>query len=590
MVFYGTIQQQLGEGPVVSGEEMRRLEEEKKAGELKAKILSEELDITITKLKAGEITSITQIPEEQRKYLNIPEGFFGKVEEYSRQKAAYESSIREQSEWALARKLILSGKGWVAQDVPSLRSKIKRLREEGLESTFVTGYVGWGELSATRESLATGWKPIQVQYEPGYTPTGDVSKDLYHLTRGSLKGWGAVPGGEAHKEYLASIKTPEVYQPTTPTWDIPTVSRIEKVPQQPTISAYEGAVIPYKSYKQTWWAATGEAIKRIPEGARMSLAGGITEFDIGEGVRYIFDPYKYAGKLKGEEKLFVAGEPQFGTIVSEEYLPTEAKPFIGTKFEFAEMKGFEPSPELYKRTGTRVSKYAPAVIEMGGLIGASFISPTMAIGVVPAYIFGRSTKQVVTSPTISGKALGVAGMGLGLAGFGFGMAGLQTSITMGEMKSAIAYKPQLKLGTREILKGGIIKDVYVSRYQVGGTKVIKEAEIYSKLIKGRTYALGGRGSIFVRTTEYMTGKEITYIAGTKLKGLGFGLGVGTKGWQPSVSVGGVFQAGLNPFTFPPKDTIKSFPSFEIPPTTNFSGVSLKNFTFEPKIGSIFPFL
>ena len=128
MQFYGTLQQQLAGETIVSEEERKRLEEEKRAGELKAKRLSEELDITIARLKAGEITSITQIPLEQRKYLNIPEGFFVRVEEYHRQKSAYESAMKEKAEWELARKLILSGKGWVARDVPSLRSKIRKLR------------------------------------------------------------------------------------------------------------------------------------------------------------------------------------------------------------------------------------------------------------------------------------------------------------------------------------------------------------------------------------------------------------------------------------------------------------------------------
>ena len=285
-------------------------------------------------------------------------------------------------------------------------------------------------------------------------------------------------------------------------------------------------------YTRDVFGMTSEAIRRTPEGIRMSLAGGITEFDIGKGFEYIFDPYKY-GKRIGEERITIT-QPQFGTIVSEEYLPTEAKLFKGTKFEYIRMKGFEPPLELFE---TRISKHAPAVIETGALIAAS-VTPAGA-AVVSGYITGRGVKQTIEAPTIPKKLLGVPMIVGGIVGMGATMRGLQRSITQMEISEAVAYKPQLKFGVRETLKGGVIKDVYVSRYQVGGTKVIKEAEIYFKPLSGEKFAMMGRGSVFARTTEFMTGKEITYMAGTELKGLGFGLGVGTKGWQPSISVGKV---------------------------------------------------
>ncbi len=511
MVLSGTIQQQLMGMPVVSEEEMRRLEEEKRAGEVTAKRLSGELDITITRLKAGEITSIEQIPLEQRKYLDIPQGFFEKVGEYHQQKSAYELAMRENKEWALARKLILTGKGWVAQDVPSLRKKVKALREEGLQS--------YHTISATRPSLASS------EIIAAWSEKHKMSPSLETVKR--------ILAGDVTPYYGAS----PVYESFKPSWETPSeqfsfgevYGVSTKAPAPSMISAYEGAVIPYE---QTWWGATKQAVGRVPTGIQMTATGLITEFEPAKGLKYIFAPYKYGTRI-GEEKISVI-EPQFGTIVSKEHLPTEAKPFIGTKFEFAKMKGFEPSPKLYE---TRMATLAPVVVETGFLIGASF-TPAGA-GVVSGYITARSFKQTIESPTISGKVLGVAGVGLGLYGMSATMRGLQSSITSAEISEAVAYKPQLKFGTRETLKGGVIKDVYSARYQIGGTKVIKEAEIYSKLISGEKYAVMGRGSVFARTTEYMTGKPITYMAGTELKGLGFGLGVGTKGWQPSISVGRV---------------------------------------------------
>ncbi len=93
-----------------------------------------------------------------------------------------------------------------------------------------------------------------------------------------------------------------------------------------TISAYEGATLPIM--QQTWWESTKQALGRTPTGFQMSMRGAIVDWDVGKGLRYVFEPFKYSGKLKGEEKLFVAGTPQFGTYVSEEYLPSEYKPFV----------------------------------------------------------------------------------------------------------------------------------------------------------------------------------------------------------------------------------------------------------------------
>ena len=317
-----------------------------------------------------------------------------------------------------------------------------------------------------------------------------------------------------------------------------TISETETPKPAPyAISAYEGGATPMQ---QTWLKSTGQAIGRIPSGFQMSARGLITEFDPSKGIGYIFEPYKYAGKQIGEEKITMIGRPQTGTIISEEYLPSEYKPFKGTKFEYAEMMegiGYQPPEGIYERTGSRIQKYAPAVIETGALVGASFTPAGGAV--VSGYIFGRGARQIVEAPTISGKALGVAGIGLGLYGMGATMSGLQRSITTGEISEAIAYKPQFKIGTRETLKGGIIKDLYSAKYQVGGTKVIKNVEVYSKLIKGKYFPMVGRGSVFARTSEYMTGKGITYMAGTKLEGFGIGLGGGTGGWSPSIAGGRV---------------------------------------------------
>ena len=344
----------------------------------------------------------------------------------------------------------------------------------------------------------------------------------------------------------------------------------KKVPTPLAISAYEGPVIPTE---RTLWEATGEAVTRIPTGIQMAATGLITEFEPSEGLRYIFEPFKYAGELKGEEKIAVLGAPQFGTAMPEEYLLPEYKPFKGTKFEYAEMKGFESLPEYYERTGTRVSKYAPIVVETAALIGASVISPAMRIAIVPSYIFGISTKQTIEAPTISGKALGVVGMGLGLYGFGAGISGLQRAITMEELKSAIAIKPQYKLGVRETLKGGIVKDIYKAEYQVGGVKIIKGAEIYTKPISGERFAMFGRGEVYAKTYEYMTGKEIYYGAITKLKGLGVGLGVRAEGWQPSISIGKVskqmeflIREGKGKITYYP-------PSAQVPEKFIVGGIS-----------------
>jgi len=344
----------------------------------------------------------------------------------------------------------------------------------------------------------------------------------------------------------------------------------KKTPAPLAISAYKGPVI---STERTWWEATGEAVTRFPTGVQMVATGLITEFEPSEGLRYIFEPFKYAGELKGEEKIAVLGAPQFGTAMPEEYLLPEYKPFKGTKFEYAEMKGFESLPEYYERTGTRVSKYAPIVVETAALIGASVISPAMRIAIVPSYIFGISTKQTIEAPTISGKALGVVGMGLGLYGFGAGISGLQRAITMEELKSAIAIKPQYKLGVRETLKGGIVKDIYKAEYQVGGVKIIKGAEIYTKPISGERFAMFGRGEVYAKTYEYMTGKEIYYGAITKLKGLGVGLGVRAEGWQPSISIGKVskqmeflIREGKGKITYYP-------PSAQVPEKFIVGGIS-----------------
>ena len=320
-------------------------------------------------------------------------------------------------------------------------------------------------------------------------------------------------------------------------------------PPPSIISAYGGPSMPMKltGREAIKWSA-----RRIPTGFQMSATGLITEFDVSKGIRYIFDPYKHTGKLKGEEKITVAGEPQFGTIIS----PSESDLFKGTKFEYAEMKGYGPSSELYERTGVRISRGVPVVVETGALIGAS-VTPAGA-AVVSGYIYGRGMKQTIEAPTIPKKALGVVMMGAGVFGMGATMGALQRSITMEEIRGSIAAKPQLKLGIRETLKGGIIKETYGAKYQIGGTKIIKSSQVISKQLPKGRYAIIGRGEVYAKTYEFMTGREVLYGVGTKIKGLGKGFGIGTGGFQPSISVGKVSKqiefmtmAGKGKLTFYP---------------------------------------
>ena len=367
-----------------------------------------------------------------------------------------------------------------------------------------------------------------------YVPKGDVKS---YLLTGGEQGQPVPTGGRP-----LTIKKPE--------------------PAPLSVSAYEEPTAPMK---QSWGESTIQTLGRYPTGLKMSITGAITDFDIGAGIKYTFQPFQYSGEMRGEKKITVPAREQRGTIVSEEYLSTEYKPFTGTKFEYAEMmesKGYQPSQDLYERTGKRIPKYAPAVIEIGALTVLS--GTPMGAMAVRTFIGLKGTKQFVEAETFSGKALGLVGIGMGIYGISSGMRGLQRSITMDELSSAIASKPQVPIGERVSLGEGVVKDIYGARYQVGGTKVIKQTEIYSKLMKGKYYPQVGRGEVYAKTYEFGTGKEILYGAGTKLEGLGLGLGVGTGGWQPSISSGQISKqiefitrAGKGKLTiYPPSAQVK----------------------------------
>lgn len=306
------------------------------------------------------------------------------------------------------------------------------------------------------------------------------------------------------------------------------------VPQQPTISEPQQFI----PMSQSWQESTKQFVERLPEGGRKAITGFFTMEDTG-GAKYIFDPFKYSGEMIGKEKIKVSGFPQFGTRVSEEYLKPEHKPFEGTKFEYAEFLGVT-DPSLYQRTGTRISKYAPVVLETGVTIGASLTPAGSAI--VSGYVFQRGVKQVFEAPTIPGKALGVLGIVAGLYGMSATMKGLQTSITMGEMTSAIKTKPLIKVGVQERLKGGIIKQEFGARYKIGDVSVFKSATIKAKQFKGG-YLVTGEGEVLAGTTMFMTGKPVTYGYATTSRGVSGAMEVSARGWQPGVSVGAVVKKG-----------------------------------------------
>lgn len=351
-------------------------------------------------------------------------------------------------------------------------------------------------------------------------------------------------------------------------------------------------------YRRTKREAAGVFIKRLPVGTKKIIRGFFTEMDISPGVSYLAEPFSKTGKLKGEEKITIR-EPQFGTITPE--TKTGFKEWTGTKFEFAEIQKMESgvagkyigmpkeaasvqlsedivreiTPKyqakvdqgeltvkqaesqlkqeyekefkkkavaveqaytrqpkgLYERTGTKISKVAPSIAEIG----------LIATPIGGAYLVGRGFGQTVKAETTFGKAVGVATVGLGFTGIGITMSGLRASLTKGKIMEAASRKPDIKLGVRQELKEGYIRDYMETKYKVGDVSVIKETEIISKQFtkQPQLYAMTGEGSVVVRTTEEFTGRTVYYTSFAKFKGTGYGFEAGKAGFQPSLVTGKV---------------------------------------------------
>lgn len=126
----------------------------------------------------------------------VEKQFEATEKEIKRVEAINASIIREKSEWALARKLIIEGKTYAARDNPSVRKKITRLREVGVGAAPVittkkvdtlTAYknILTGELvyqSFLPGKVPTFYQPVQVDVatlkEVGFTPQEQLMASL----------------------------------------------------------------------------------------------------------------------------------------------------------------------------------------------------------------------------------------------------------------------------------------------------------------------------------------------------------------------------------------------------------------------------
>jgi len=240
---------------------------------------------------------------------------------------------------------------------------------------------------------------------------------------------------------------------------------------------------------------------------------------------------KYQGKIAVGELTLEQAQKRY----EKEFTKIYEKEYNLKSLELQQAYLRQPK-DLHERTGAKISKYAPAVVETGALIGTSFkISPSftpIGASVVYGYIFGRGFKSTIESPTMAGKALGVGTMGLGLAGYGFTMKGLQRSITLGEIEEAIAFNPSGFAKPTKSLKFSLSPTESLEYtpqvYRFGNAIVKKEVLIGSSYTKGVSY-IKGIGNVKVFTSEYMTGKPVNYLAKTSFKGIGVPVKVAEKG-------------------------------------------------------------
>lgn len=307
-------------------------------------------------------------------------------------------------------------------------------------------------------------------------------------------------------EVFARSELPSYFTPSTP---------VITSPQPNTISEAKSEYFSKPSLP--FLGQLGESISRIPAGARSIFLGDYFTDSNEDGLDYILAPFKYTGKPVGEEKIKVNAPPQFGTIVSEEYLPLSQRDFEGTKFEYFKLQG-RTSPSLYKLTGERNIGIAKTGIEVGGTLALS-TTPTGQALLFPVFL-KSGLKGIIEGETTSEKAIGGVSLAASFALAGSSMKGIQKSISLDELNTAIKESPSITIAERTKLGDGVTREVSRVRYSTGGVNVLKTGDVFAKSTKGGGFVFTGERNIFASTTEFMTGKPITFTSKDLIAGVG----------------------------------------------------------------------
>lgn len=354
-------------------------------------------------------------------------------------------------------------------------------------------------------------------------------------------------------------------------------TRISPVRIQGQGAAYQtqnviSAVEPYQIRTEaplSTWEATKISTRRLGGGwdvTKQQIGAGNVFSAFGAGWAYVFDPFKYTGELGGTQIAYT--ELKKGSIS-----PTES-PFRDVTYGELAQEEYTQAiirgdssyttryPQVTTRTGSKVTTFAPAAIETGGIIAGYAAAPATGgvSGVLAsAYLVGSGFESTVKSKVIGASigqvsfsdvnyaqaAMGVATIGAGFYGLGKTNIMIEKQLMQAELTG---------LGQKEFN--------FIEARSVEGDKALSQV-IAQRQYGGLQQTLTLEGEIFKtgdRTFFYPRGEGVATTSGTFIQNY-YGTPSGTKilasrafeiGSKGSViELGGGFSASIAKQTYIP---------------------------------------